>query len=488
MLTTTIFRLHPSKSQTNPLNEIFTIYNRVKRKGYKLLFNGEPGIQQKLMQACHNNPYVNTIMNENKTKLEVQKTWLKKQAKYLAHKIEVVKGKIAHTKKKNPKDRRLKGLFALLSSLQDRVANLTLKPIVFGTKPLFRKRILGHLSREEFRIRRDASFGCIGKVQHGVKNLNLKVLPPQHLKIRTFSKEQGKKWLLIPFSVNPNQASRLREIFQADKYTVIVKRKVVRGELRYYAHVSYELPDPAITCAFENGGIGLDFNHDFLALVNVDRDGRFLSYQPIRFRNLHSYRKGRRDDYASFKLDKVIHYCLNKGKGLIIEDLSFEQTFSYNKRRNRKISQLKTSMLPLLERKCARHGIAVKKVHPAYTTIIGALKYSWSYNLSGHVLASYVIARKGLGCTEDLPACYEWLLARVGDVVKPRLKPSSPYRQWAQLHDLFKYYGVTPFRSPDPATNLKRNLLVALDTVLDGLNPATGVPPDNLTAGLLACG
>ncbi|NVM55980.1 MAG: hypothetical protein HWN66_19945, partial [Candidatus Helarchaeota archaeon] len=350
MLTTTIFRLHPSKSQTNLLNEIFTIYNRVKRKGYKLLFNGEPEIQQKLMQVCHNNPYVNTIMIENKTKLEQQKTWVQKKAQYLRHKLAVVKNKIANTKKKNPQDRRLRGLYALLSSLQNRVTNLSLKPIVFGMKPLFRKRLLGHLLREEFRVRRDASFACIGKVQYGLKNLNLKVLPMRRLKIRTFSKKQEKKWLLIPFSVNPNQAPRLREILQVDKYTVVVKRKVVKGELRYYAHVSYESPTPAITCAFENGGIGLDFNHNCLALVNVDRDGRFLSYQSIRFRNLHSYRKGRRDDYTSFKLDKVIHYCLNKGKGLIIEGLSFEQTFSYNKRRNRKISQLKTSMLPLLER------------------------------------------------------------------------------------------------------------------------------------------
>ena len=145
-------------------------------------------------------------------------------------------------------------------------------------------------------------------------------------------------------------------------------------------------------------------------------------------------------------------------------------------------------MLPLLERKCARHGIAVRKVHPAYTTIIGALKYSWSFNFSDHVLASYVIARRGLGFTEPLPACYKRLLAQVGGVLKPRLNPSSPYYQWAQLYDLFKHYGVTPFQSPDPATNLKRNLLVALDTVLDGLNPATGVPPDNLRAGLLAYG
>jgi len=76
MLTTIIFRLHPSEAQTNQLNEIFTIYNRMKRKGYQLLFKGTTGIRQKLMQVCHNNPFVNTIMIKNQTKLEQQKTYL----------------------------------------------------------------------------------------------------------------------------------------------------------------------------------------------------------------------------------------------------------------------------------------------------------------------------------------------------------------------------------------------------------------------------
>ncbi|NVM28405.1 MAG: IS200/IS605 family element transposase accessory protein TnpB [Candidatus Helarchaeota archaeon] len=327
-------------------------------------------------------------------------------------------------------------------------------------------------------------------MQGGVQNNNLKLLPSEELRISTFHKAKGRipKRLRVPLAVNPHQMAIFQALLQMDKYTVIVKRKFVKGEVRYYAHMSYEVLEPKVRIGFQNGAIGLDFNYNFITLVHIDKAGNFLSYQQIPFRNLHSYRKGRRDNYASFKLDKVINYCINKGKGLIIEDLSFDQSFSYNKKQNRKLNQLKTSMLPLLERKCARHGIAVRKVHPAYTTIIGVLKYSWSLNFSEHVLASYVIARKGVGLVESLPACYEWLLAQVGGVLKPRLNPSSPYWQWAQLYDLFKHYGVTPFRSPDPATNLKRNLLVALDTVLDGLNPATGVPPDNLRAGLLACG
>jgi IS605 OrfB family transposase len=494
MLTTTIFRLHPAVSQIPQLNEIFTIYNRMKRKGYNLLFTGasQKAIQHALMGICQNNPYVNTILTENQTKLAQQKTWLEKRKAHLEQKIEVVSQKIAKNKATNPKDRSLRGLYSLRSSLQNRLASLALTPVVFGTKGIFRRRIRGHISREEFLIRRDASFRCDGKVQGGVQNNNLKLLPTEELRISTFHKAHGRvpKRLRVPFVLNPAQRITFFQLLHLDKYTVVVKRKPIKGEVRYFAYVSYEVPAPQIRIGFQQGAIGLDFNYNFIMLVNIDQNGNFLSYQQIPFRNLHSYRKGRRDAYASFKADKVIQYCLNKGKGLILEDLSFGQSFSYNKKRNRKLTQLKTSMLTLLERKCVKHGIAVRKVHPAYTTIIGALKYSWSLNLSDHALASYVIARRGLKLPEPLPAYYKRLLAQVGGVIKPRLNPSSPYYKWAQLYDLFKHYGVTPFRSPDPATNLKRTLLVAITTVLDGLNPATGVPPDNLGAGLSAsaCG
>ncbi len=35
------FRIYPTKSQERQLHEVFTIYNRMKRIGYKLLFNGK---------------------------------------------------------------------------------------------------------------------------------------------------------------------------------------------------------------------------------------------------------------------------------------------------------------------------------------------------------------------------------------------------------------------------------------------------------------
>jgi len=474
MMQTVKFRLFPTASQELQLSPIFTIYNRTKRKGYKLLVKGEANIQQQLMAFCENNSYVNTIFIENETKLEQQGTWVEKQEEYLDSKLDVIREKIRSIKSCNKHDRRLRGLYARLSSLQHKKTNLRFKPVTFGTKQLFRDRLLQKISKQEFRIRRDASFCCIGKRQ--VINANLKVLPSKELRIRTFSTLKGRKWLCIPFIVNKTQEKWFQEILELDLYTVTVKRMFIKQELRYYMHVSYEVPEPEIKFGFAKGAIGLDFNYNSLELSNIDRMGTLLSYLQISLRNLHLYRSNRRANYISFKLDKVINYCMNKRKGLVIEDLFFKQSFSYNKNLNRKLANFKTTALDLLKRKCIKKGVAYREVFPGYTSQIAKYKYSRLHNLSVHILASYVIARRGLGLQEDLPPIYQRLLSQVGDLIKPRLKKSSPYYRWARVHDLFKHSGITSFRTSD--------LLKISAKMKNVLNPGDGAQPDNLRAGL----
>lgn len=307
-------------------------------------------------------------------------------------------------------------------------------------------------------------------------NLNLKILSDKTVKIRTFSKEKGKKWLIIPFLVSKAQEKWFDEILKMDKYTVTIVRKLIKEKLRYFAHISYEILKTHVEFGFENGAVGLDFNYNFGALCNIDRYGTFKSYHQISFRNLHMYRKNNKQNYISYKMDKIANYCMNKKKGLIIEDLSFEQKFTYNKKLNRKLSNFKISALDILERKCVRKGVTIRKVHPAYTSIIGKYKYSRSHNLSTHVLASYVIARRGLGFKEEIPTIYEWVLSQVEDYIEPRLKKGSPYRKWSQIHDFFKHSGITSFKTPEIS---KKVLLMK-----DALNSVTGEQPDNLRAGL----
>ena len=488
MKQTIIFRLHPTASQEQRLHEIFKIYNRVKRIGYKLLFQVKDMdytqnerkriIQPQLMQICGNNPYVNSILIDNEAKLAQQKTWYEKREKYLKNQIKRISEKIEYILRDNKYDRRLKGLYSRLSSVQNRRRTLELKPVVFGTKQLFRKRIRRKIGRKEFIIRRDSSFCCIGKKQ-GV-NLNIKLFKNKINRIHRFSKEKGKEWLLIPFTVNVIQEKWFEEILRAERYTVTIVRRIVNGEIRHFAHVAYDIPESEIEVTFKKGAVGLDFNFNFVSLCNISKDGIFKSYHEINFRNLHTLRKNCKDNYISFKMDKVVNYCINKQKGLIIEDLSFDQEFSYSKTRNRKFSNLKTTALDLLERKCLKRGVAIRKVHPAYTSLIGKYKYLRLYNLSTHVLASYVIARKGLKFKEAIPPLYKRLLAQVGDTIKPRLNPVNPYYKWAKIHDFFKYSGITSFKTSEV---MKKLLLMKYV-----LNSATGTQLDNLRAGLSPSG
>jgi cell division ATPase FtsA len=57
-----------------------------------------------------------------------------------------------------------------------------------------------------------------------------------------------------------------------------------------------------------------------------------------------------------------------------------------------------------------RNGIQVIKVNPAYTSIIGKLKYAPLYNIDKDTAGAYVIARRGLGFKERLPKNYKELL------------------------------------------------------------------------------
>jgi hypothetical protein len=96
--------------------------------------------------------------------------------------------------------------------------------------------------------------------------------------------------------------------------------------------------------------------------------------------------------------------------------------------------------------------------------------------LTVHHLASYVIARRGLGFKEAIPPVYDWVLSQVGEFIEPRLKKGSPYRKWSMIHDLFKHSGITSFKT---AEILRKTVLMK-----HVLNSVTSAQPDNLTAGL----
>ena len=58
-----------------------------------------------------------------------------------------------------------------------------------------------------------------------------------------------------------------------------------------------------------------------------------------------------------------------------------------------------------LESRCIRYGIELIKVNPAFTSVIGMIKFMGRYGLNSGTAAAMTIARRANGHSERAPQC-----------------------------------------------------------------------------------
>ncbi len=86
--------------------------------------------------------------------------------------------------------------------------------------------------------------------------------------------------------------------------------------------------------------------------------------------------RGRRGDFSGRKSRRIRHY------------------FGYR------------SLLEKVKLLAKREGIEVIEVDPAYSSVIGILKYAPQFMVTKDIAAAYVVARRGLGLNERIPSNY----------------------------------------------------------------------------------
>jgi IS605 OrfB family transposase len=121
-------------------------------------------------------------------------------------------------------------------------------------------------------------------------------------------------------------------------------------------------------------------------------------------RNVDRYRK------LSLIIDDVLNTAILQGfYQVAIENLEFKDNYKYkSKKLNRLLSKFShTKFDELITSKCKRKGLILKKINPAYISIIGIFKYFNRDNLnishnanSKDLSAALVIGRKRLGFQE----------------------------------------------------------------------------------------
>jgi IS605 OrfB family transposase len=110
----------------------------------------------------------------------------------------------------------------------------------------------------------------------------------------------------------------------------------------------------------------------------------------------------------------VVERALESGKAIVVEDLQKvpkgRRGDGLAKLRRKLHKWAYRSVLEKIEVYARRVGVQVIKVNPAYTSIIGKLKYSPMLGIDKDVASAYVIGRRGLGFEEKLPKNYRELL------------------------------------------------------------------------------
>jgi len=302
------------------------------------------------------------------------------------------------------------------------------KKLVFGSRELFEKLKKRHLTgkrgdelRQKWEERRYGILYSRGdKSLQGNLNLRLVNLNNQwHLRINLgngeyvwakvirSAKRKTDKWLDFISSIG--HAAKTGDWFP---YTVRLKLR--NGKI--YAQFSREEKLPEVAITKDNGVIGIDINaYPFhLALVHATKDGNLEKYERISLDKLLEGSSEKRE-YLSWQVaHQVVEIVKRERKAIVVENLEKlpkgRRGDGLPKLRQKLQKWVYKGLLQKIEIVAKRNGIQVIKVNPAYTSIIGKLKYAPLYNIDKDTAGAYVIARRGLGFKERLPKSYKELL------------------------------------------------------------------------------
>ena len=155
------------------------------------------------------------------------------------------------------------------------------------------------------------------------------------------------------------------------------------------------------------GAIGIDLNEHHISITETDYQGCKVSSQDITFRQRkHNDNSEQTRSGLGFAIKQVIELAKKTGKPIVIESLNFNKAKSQlksgkNKRYNKTVSSLVTARFKsIMTLRCAEHQIELIAVNPAYTSLLGRIKYGNEFNYNVHQGAAFVIARRGQGLSD----------------------------------------------------------------------------------------
>ena len=198
-----------------------------------------------------------------------------------------------------------------------------------------------------------------------------------------------------------DQAARATELGQPISY------RFKRDAKGWRVFATTELPELEITTDRWRGAIGVDLNADHVAVAETDASGNYVNAWRVP---LVTYGKNTNQAEALIgdTVASVVEYARGAGKPLVIEKLDFRQKKAVLEGESRKYSRMLSSFAygkvkAYFLSRGYREGVEIIEVNPAYSSVVGRVKFMERYGLTVHQAAALVLARRYLGCSERIP-------------------------------------------------------------------------------------
>jgi IS605 OrfB family transposase len=151
------------------------------------------------------------------------------------------------------------------------------------------------------------------------------------------------------------------------------------------------------------GATGVDCNPDGVAVVEVTGNGNLQRHQYEREQRIQFAGQGKRNYDIKQLAVRVVEAAKKARKPLVVERLNFSpgsRPNGYRKFRRTKANFIYRQMIDAIKSRATREGVPLIEVQPAFTSILGNLKYVNPFSLNRHTAAALVIGRRGMGLLE----------------------------------------------------------------------------------------
>ncbi len=299
--------------------------------------------------------------------------------------------------------------------------------ICFGSRKLFNaqhhKDENGYANHaewlESWRKKRSGRFYCVGKSQLGGGTM-MKVFAAEEIGIYTLQvtipRPLIQKWgthLSLKFEVSDrDQRMRCGDLNYALKCQKPITTQVFRREHKddqWYVHFTTYVQHVPRVHTIKRGGLGIDFNAESLSISYIKPDGNIAWCQDFSYqwKDLSS---GQRIAMMRDLVVQIVRVAESLRCAIVIESLDFSKKKAKmseeSKLYNLMLSNLATSLFrEALESRCQRFGVQLIKVNPAFTSVIGMVKFMARYGLNSGTAAAMVIARRAMRFSERIPQC-----------------------------------------------------------------------------------